>query len=259
MVVPIYIASLLLNLLVIVLVWLQFLQSDGYEVVSHFNLYFSDYTEIEYIFICFDQLEFFAWVACCSFFSPPYNAVVCVCVCVHTMISLLVVVLLYTSQYVASLFTLFMESCSETLNYSVIILTNLLCFFLPCVRNHQVPKNTVSSKNLQFLYPLSFLTHLEFYFCICWEVHIFLQNWLFLTLWFFMHIEKNFKLPWKLEFNGYSIEIMDLIWKIDIVQYWVWKKQMILMQQPVQTSCLLPAHVFTHICHQTIIAFLSFL
>lgn len=27
-----------------------------------------------------------------------------------------------------------------------------------------------------------------------------------------------------IELNQYSTEIMDLIWKIDIVQYWVWKK-----------------------------------
>ena len=51
------IASLLSNLLVIVFIWFQLLRSDRYEVVSCFNLYFPDCTDVEYMFMCFDQLE----------------------------------------------------------------------------------------------------------------------------------------------------------------------------------------------------------
>lgn len=125
---------------------------------------------------------------------------------------------------------------------------------------------TIKFLKIQVLLKIcSFFTHLIFW--PTWNfIFVYAEKFTFffkidssLLFDFFMHIEKNFKLPWKLEFNGYSIEIMDLIWKIDIVQYWVWKKQMTLMQQPVQTSCLWPAHVFTHSCHQTIIAFPSLL
>ena len=174
---------LLSNLLAIVFIWFQCLQSDRYEVVSCFNLYFPDYTEIEYIFMCFDQLELFGWVACLFFFSLQCSfetVCVCVCVCVYMLCFLLLVVLLYTSRYVTSLFTLFMN----ILNCSVISLPNLLRFFSFLVWEAVKLLKISCSKNFQFLYLLSFLTHLEFYFCICWEVHIFLQNGFFLTLWF---------------------------------------------------------------------------
>ena len=120
---------LLSNLLVIVFIWFQPLQSDRYEVVSCFNLYFPDYTEIEYTFVCLDQLELSGWVAC--LFFPPCSAVLrlcCVCVCARAcayMLCFLLLVLLYTSQYVTSLFTLFMN----ILNCSVIRFPSLLGFF----------------------------------------------------------------------------------------------------------------------------------
>lgn len=90
-------------------------------MVSCFNLYFPDCTDVEYMFMCFDQLELLGeLVTCCS--HPPYSAVLRQFVCVHTCYVLLLLVLLYTPQYVTSLFTLFMN----ILNCSVIRLPNRL-------------------------------------------------------------------------------------------------------------------------------------
>ena len=59
-------------------------------------------------------------------------ACVYICVCYEFFVGFVI----YTSQYVASLFALFMETCSEILDCNVIILIDLLCsFFLSCVRN----------------------------------------------------------------------------------------------------------------------------